>query len=350
MSSGMIGTIKRRSMILSKPSNKTWTAALLMVLTANSAYTQSATDKHMQPLTVRLSWTPGGYDAPFFLAAEKSWFANRGLDVTVLDGNGSSVTVQTVGAGQFDVGYTNLAVMAIGRDKGLRVRAIADILRKSDLGVVFPADSAIKNVQDLKGKSIAYTPASFETPFLPYFFKTAGLSESEVTLVAVDAAAKYTTYASGKTDAVITSAPYFIPLLANTRPSQYILFSDVGLTLPGFGLIATEDTIKRKPAALRAIVEVLAEAWKYILDGHEAEAVQSIVKQRPQARLNPNMLLAVINIYKSFFETPATRGKPIGWQADTDWIEGLRVMREAGIITSKAPSFDYYTNDFVSPH
>jgi hypothetical protein len=60
MSSGMIGTIKRRSMILSKPSNKTWTAALLMVLTANSAYTQSATDKHMQPLTVRFPGRQAG--------------------------------------------------------------------------------------------------------------------------------------------------------------------------------------------------------------------------------------------------------------------------------------------------
>jgi NitT/TauT family transport system substrate-binding protein len=334
-------------MILSKNWDKTWTTALLIVLAMSSAYAENATDKQMQPLTVRLSWTPGGYDAPFFLAAEKNWFAKSGLDVTVLDGNGSSVTVQTVGAGQFDIGYTNLAVMALGRDKGLRVRAIADILRKSDLGVVFPVESAIKNVQDLKGKSIAYTPASFETPFLPYFFKTIGLLQSDVTLVAVDAAVKYTTYASGIVDALITSAPYFIPLLANTRPSQYILFSDVGVTLPGFGLIATEDTIRMKPAALHAVVEVVAEAWKYILDGHEAEAVESMIKQRPQAKLNPNVLLAVINAYKSFFETPATRGKPIGWQANADWTEGLRVMREAGTIKSNAPSFDYYTNDFV---
>jgi NitT/TauT family transport system substrate-binding protein len=336
-------------MIVSKSWDKSWAAALLMVLAASFAYAENATDKQMQPLTVRLSWTPGGYDAPFFLAAEKRWFANRGLDVTVLDGNGSSVTVQTVGAGQFDIGYTNLAVMALGRDKGLRVRAIADILRKSDLGVVFPVASGIKEVQDLKGKSIAYTPASFETPFLSYFFKTIGLLQSEVTLVAVDAAVKYTTYASGKADAVITSAPYFIPLLAGTRPSRYILFSDVGVTLPGFGLIATEDTIRSKPAALRVVVEVVAEAWKYILDGHEAEAVQSMIKQRPQAKLNPDVLLAIIAAYKSFLETPATRGKPIGWQADTDWVEGLRVMREAGTITSNAPPSDYYTNDFIPP-
>jgi NitT/TauT family transport system substrate-binding protein len=208
-------------------------------------------------------------------------------------------------------------------------------------------NSDIRTAQDLKGKKIVYTPASFEAPFLPYFFRTIGLSRQDVTLIAVDAAVKFSTYATGNADAVITSAPYFIPLLAGKRPSNYILFSDVGITLPGFGLIATDETIGTRPSALHAFVAVIAQAWTYILEGHEQEAVQSMIKQRPQARLNPDVLLAVIKAYRTFFETPATRGKPVGWQSETDWVEALKVMKEAGAITSVAHAEDLYTNEFA---
>jgi NitT/TauT family transport system substrate-binding protein len=324
-----------------------WPIPLVAVLAGGAAFAQGSSGKTAEQLSVRLSWTPGGYDAPFFLAVDKGWFTQRGLDVIVLDGNGSSITVQTVGAGQFDVGYTNLAVMALARDKGVKVKAIADILRRSDLGVVFPTGSDIKTAQDLRGKKIVYTPASFETPFLPHYFKTIGVSQREVTLVAVDAAVKFSTYASGNADAVITAAPYFIPFLANMRPSKYILFSDAGITLPGFGLIASDATIRQRPTALSAFVAVIAEAWNYILNGHEEEAVESMIKQRPQAKLNSTVLLDVINAYRPFFETPATRSKPIGWQADSDWVEALKIMKDAGAITSGAPAADYYTNEFA---
>ena len=46
-----------------------------------------------------LDWSPHGMHAPFFLAAEKGWFKEAGLDVTFQDGRGSASTVNLVGAG-----------------------------------------------------------------------------------------------------------------------------------------------------------------------------------------------------------------------------------------------------------
>ena len=117
--------------------------------------------------------------------------------------------------------------------------------------------------------------------------------------------------------------------------------------MPGFGLIATDETIRSRPSALHAFVAVIARAWTYILEGHEQEAVQAMIKQRPQARLNPDVLLAVIEAYRPFFDTPTTRGKPVGWQSEADWVDALKVMKEAGAITSVAHARDLYTNEFA---
>src|SRR5688572_1957099 len=98
--------------------------AAMVAVTATAAWAQ---DK----VAVRLDWTPWGIHAGIHLAAEKGWFKQNGLDVTVEDGNGSVTTVQLVGSGRFDVGNASLAPMMIARDKGLPVRAIANFVRKN---------------------------------------------------------------------------------------------------------------------------------------------------------------------------------------------------------------------------
>ncbi len=61
-------------------------AVLSLSLCERSA--RAADETHT--LSVRLDWLATGYQAPFFLAAEKGWFKKAGLDVTIQQGNGSS--------------------------------------------------------------------------------------------------------------------------------------------------------------------------------------------------------------------------------------------------------------------
>ena len=53
-------------------------------------------------LNVRLSWLTSGYQAAFYLAAAKGWYANAGLDVSLTPGTGSVTTIQLVGSQQYD--------------------------------------------------------------------------------------------------------------------------------------------------------------------------------------------------------------------------------------------------------
>src|SRR5581483_9656738 len=161
-----------------------------------------------QKVAVRLDWVPWAVQAPLHLAVDRGWFAERGLDVELQDGNGSVVAVQTVGAGKFDLGYASLATMAMGRAEGLPVRAVAGFVRKGDLGMLFPEGAPIRSPKDVEGLSIIYTPGAFEAPFLDAFFRSGGTSRDRVNLITVDAAAKYQTYAAGRGDAVFGPVPY----------------------------------------------------------------------------------------------------------------------------------------------
>lgn len=298
-------------------------------------------------IRVRLDWTPWGNQAPFHLAAKKGLFAKNGLDVEIVDGNGSVATVQIVGNGEYDVGHASLAPMAIARAKGLPVKAIAGFVRQNDIGLLVPKDSGITKPSELKGKKLAFTAGSLETPFLDRFLAAGNLTRGDVELISVDAAAKGGTYMTGRADGVFSSVPFILALVEAQRPSNAIKFADYGLEFPSFGLFATEKTIAEKKDALRRFASVVAGTWTYILNGHEDEAVAAIIEARPQAKLNPTVLRNQIETLRGFVTTPATKDAPMGVMAKADWDKALTVLSEGGLIPAGQASDSYFTNDLV---
>src|SRR5690606_5491187 len=124
-------------------------------------------------LLVRLDWIAHGLHAPIFLAQEKGWFKEAGLEVTAVDGSGSSKTITLIGAGDGDIGFANLSAMILAKNKGVPVKSIGHIVRKSDLGLLVPANSGWKTPKDLEGKRVGFTPGGFVDPFVDLFFKRA---------------------------------------------------------------------------------------------------------------------------------------------------------------------------------
>ncbi|OZI60480.1 ABC transporter substrate-binding protein [Bordetella genomosp. 11] len=301
------------------------------------------------PLKVRLDWTPWGVQAPFHLAQQKGWYKQAGLDVTLEDGNGSVTTVQIVGSSDaFDVGHAALASMMIARDKGLPVKAVAVFARQSDIGLLVPADSGITGPGALKGRKVAYTAGSLEAPFIDAFLAAGGLKRGDVELVNVDAASKASTYAVGRADAAFSTIPFFLPVVSQKRPSTAVRFADFGLNMPSFGLFASEDKLRTRGDAIAAFASVTARAWEYIQAGHQDEAVAAIMAQRPQARLDPQVLRGQIDALQAYFGKPPAGGR-MGVPVPDDWTQAVKTLSSVGLIGAGADPASFYVQGLVHP-
>jgi NitT/TauT family transport system substrate-binding protein len=318
---------------------------IVVVLSLSAAFSGNA--RAADSLKVRLDWTPWGVQAPFHLAAKKQLFAKHGLDVVLEDGNGSVATVQIVGNGTYDVGHASLATMAIARSKGLPILAIAGFIRQNDIGLMVGTDLGIEGPRDLKGKKLAFTAGSLETPFLDRFLAKGGLKRTDVELTNVDAANKGGLYIAGRVDGAFSSAPFMQPVLERLRPTKTIRFSDYGFDLPSFGLFATEASIASKKEALKRFASITAACWTYIFDGHEDEAVQAIIDARPQAKLNPVVLRRQIDTLKGLVATPTTQGKTIGLMTDSDWEKSVETLKQGDLIDHVDPPSHFYTNELI---
>jgi NitT/TauT family transport system substrate-binding protein len=303
-----------------------------------------------EKVTVRDSWTPSGVQAGWHWGLEKGIFKKHGVDVRHEDGNGSTVTVQLVGAEKIDVGYTDLSAMAIGRERGMKIISIAGLIRQTSMGIFVSKDSGIKKIKDLEGKELIYTATSFEGPFMDAFLRAGGTNREKVNLVSVDSSAKVSTYAGGRGAGMITSIPFGAPQVAKTRPSDFILLSDYGFVLPSYGLVVHENTLKSRPDALRRVAAAFFESWQQIIDGGPKaaeEAADIMIKRRTDAKIDRAQTIGIITQHIPYFYTPNTKGKRLGWQSTEDWQATIKAMEEAKLLKPGSRPSMYFTNDLL---
>jgi NitT/TauT family transport system substrate-binding protein len=300
-------------------------------------------------VALRLEWLPSGYQAPFYLAQAKGWYEKAGLNVTVEQGNGSNTTIQLVNAGQYDIGEAALSSVAVARSKGMALVSIAGFFRTGDLALMVSQASGVKGPADLKGKKIIYSAQSSEGPFLGPFLAKGGLTPDQLLLMNVDPNARIPTYVNGDADGIFGSPVGTGVVIAEKRPTRFVLFADFDMNMPGFGLFATQAKLKEKGDALRKFASISSGTWAYIAAGHSDEAVDAIMKARAQDRLEPSLMKKQLENSFVFLHSPATKDQPIGIQVESDWAAALNVMETAKVIDPGTKAADYFTNDYLDP-
>lgn len=98
-------------------------------------------------------WFPQAQFAGYFVAQEKGFYAEEGLNVTVLDGGNVNPTV-AVASGNCDFGTDWIANMLVQREQGLEVVQIAQIYQDSGYRMVALSDSGIESFADLAGRKV----------------------------------------------------------------------------------------------------------------------------------------------------------------------------------------------------
>lgn len=300
-----------------------------------------------EKLSVRVDFSPWGSQAALHFAKNSGWFSEVGLDVDVQDGRGSGNTLQLVNAGQVDIGQVQLGLIPAARQNGAKVKGIAGWDRRTDLCVLVDRDAPIEKIEDLKGKTLVVFAASPWAPYVDSFLAAGGLDRSNTTVEFVDASALWGTYTSGRADGMMSTVGSALPLAEASRPSKCLTSDMADLYFPSYGLIASDETIEKRPDALRKLIEVQQRAWAALAENPDL-GVEAMIAERPEAALNPDVLREQIKLTIEYFDTPATMGKPLGWQAAEDWRIALEGMERAEIVPAGWQIDDYYTNELIA--
>ena len=317
-----------------------WVAAVsLLVLVAGPAFGQARDE-----VSLRLGWIGKGYDAPYYLALEKGFFAENGLAVTIYKGQGSVTGMKLVAnkSNTFGTGPADALAKAI--DTGMPLRMLLCAFQRTPLAFLTHQESGITKPKDLEGKRVAFPPGSGQAQMYPAFVAANGIDGSKVRVTSIDASALLTVLLERKVDAVLAWVTDRVILEGKGAKIAMMPFPDYGMTLLANGLYTHTDVIAQKPDIARRFTQATNKAYYYTLE-HRDEAMAALLKHIPE--LDPVVERKILDITLDLRETPNSKGKTFGWMAADDWQKTIDTMRKYVGLEKTLPLDAYYTNDFL---
>jgi ABC-type nitrate/sulfonate/bicarbonate transport system substrate-binding protein len=132
---------------------------------------------------VVIPFPSGAVFYPLFVAQEKGWFAEEGIEVTVEPVDGSGATIQQLAAGQAQVAVPSPGPFMQAVARGEDLRSVYTLYQSNVFSIQAPADSDIRSLADLEGKTVGVGALDGgETPFVRAALKeVADLDEGGVT-------------------------------------------------------------------------------------------------------------------------------------------------------------------------
>ena len=238
------------------------TAAMIAGLAAPAAHAQ---DK----LTLQLKWITQAQFAGYYVAKDKGYYKEAGLDVTINAGGPDVAPPQVIAGGGADVIIDWMPSALAAREKGVALVNVAQPFKKSGLQLTCRADTGIKTPADLKGRTLGVWFSGNEYPFLSWMaklgYKTDG-SPGGVKVVKQGFNVDPLLQKQADCISTMTYNEYWQVIDAGFTPSQLVVFKyeDQGVATLEDGLYAIEGKLRDPDfvARIATFIKASMRGWQ----------------------------------------------------------------------------------------
>jgi NitT/TauT family transport system substrate-binding protein len=303
-------------------------------------------------LQFRLNWTIYGEHAPFFVAKDKGFYKDEGLDVEILEGSGSTTVAQLVANLTNPIAYVDAATMMRGIGAGMPIRAVGVTLQQSPMAFIYRADAARPTkIDEIKGSRIAITAGDASLAIFTAFMGKLGMSVDDVKLITVaNPQSKEQAVLNKQADSLLG---YFMDqgprmqLQTGVKMGWTRLYDMAGVSTLSSAIIVNNDWVKdaKNQDILRRFLRASQRGWQYTYDNRD-EATAIFLKHAPA--FNTEIGLLEINGTMSILRTKNTEGKPIGWSSVEDWKDTQALLEQFAKLKPQTDMSVYYTNEYLS--
>ena len=312
----------------------------------------SARAQALDKFQFRLNWTLYGEHAPFFVALDKGFYKEEGLDVEILEGSGSTTVAQLVANSTNPVAYVDAATMMRGINAGMPIRAAGVSLQQSPMAFIYRADAPRPTkIEEIKGSRIAITAGDASLAIFTAFMGKLNMQLSDVQMIVVaNPQAKEQAVLSKQADALLG---YFMDqgprmqLQTGVKMGWTRLYDLAGVTTLSSAVITNTNWLKdaKNQDILRRFLRASQRGWDHT-DKNREEAAKIFIAHAPA--FNMEIALLEINGTMTIIRTGYTKDKPLFWTAKEDWQESQDLLQKYAKMAEVSDVGVYYTNEYLS--
>lgn len=279
-------------------------------------------------LKIQTHWMPQAQFAGYYVAEERGFYREAGLNVELIDGGPGIDTMASLIMGNIDFATSWLSAAIVCVDRGAELKLSAQIFQKSGLLIVALRKSGIRQLQDLKKSIISSWGGMFTYPI------TALDKANNLSLQQVFNGTDFEMLVAGEIDAV--TAMTYNELLSlyeqGYTKDKFTVFplSEYQFGFPEDGLYSRKDLLENEPAMCQAFTEATLRGWKEIETNKDE--VLDIVMKHHQRNAFPTSQKFQEQMLNEVMKLVHSSENPIGALSPAIFSNVVQTLKKIGII------------------
>lgn len=334
------------------PKSRTWAAAMAAVmalsLSACGLKTGDVPPKtagELKKITFVLDWTPNTNHTGLYVALEKGYFEEAGLEVEVVQPpEGGAEILVASGKAQFGVSFQDTMAPALTGDSALPIQAVAAVLQHNTSGIVSRKGEGMNTPKGLEGKKYATWESPIELATLQNVVESDGGDFGKVQLVPSSVTDEVSALKTKSVDAIwIFYGWAGIKTELEELETDYFAFSDINPVFDYYTPVIISGTrfLEDEPDTAKAFLSALSKGYEEAAKDPE-EAAGILCRAVPE--LDPELALASQQyLSPRYLADSPTWGymDPRRWNGFYSWLN------ENGLSDPALPENIGFTNDYL---
>ncbi len=290
-----------------------------------------------------MGYIPSVQFAPFYVATERGYFREAGLDITFQYGFESDL-LKLVGTNELPFMIGSGEEVILGRSQDLPVRYVMRWYRKFPVVLFAKQSSGITAPRDVEGKRVGIV-GLFGASYVGWqaLVYGAGIDASRVQLQSIgftQAAAVSQNQVDAALDYVVNGP---VQLRLAGEPVNIIPVSNY-IDLPSNGIITNEKMLRERPEVVRALVGAAVRGLRDTLADPDA-AFEASLRAVPEAG-GPATATSRAIFDESVRLWQAESGQ-LGRSDPASWEKAAEFMQKMGLVDRRVPATDLFSNDYL---
>ncbi|MBO6108756.1 MAG: ABC transporter substrate-binding protein [Eubacterium sp.] len=235
-------------------------------------------------LTMVLDWTPNTNHTGLYVALDKGYFKDEGLNVSIVQPpDGGAADMVASGDAQFGIEFQDTMAPAISGDTPLPITAVAAILQHNTSGLVSLKEKGIDSFGKLAGHSYATWDSPTEQAILKTLVEKDGASWDDVNLISTYVEDIVAGLNSDIDSVWIYAGWDGVKLNMENIPNNFLLFRDYDEVFDYYSpvIIANNDFLNNDPENAKAFLRAVKKGYEYAAENPD-EAADILLKNAPE--------------------------------------------------------------------
>mgnify|MGYP000855000421 FL=1 len=310
----------------------------------NNASKSGKGDK-LEKVTLVLDYTPNTNHTGIYLAKEKGYYKDQGIDLEIIQPSDSdSVTLVASDKAQFGVSYQEDVTYALTREKDpLPVKAIATIIQHNTSGFAAPVEKNIKTAKDFEGKTYGGWGSPSEEAIIKLAMEKQGADFNKLKRVDIGKDDYFTATKKNIDFAWIFDAWTGVEARLKNVKLDYIPIKDIDPALDYYTpiLITNNKTIKENPELVKKFMVATSKGYEEAIKDPSG-AADILSKAVPE--LDKNLVKTSQEYLAKLYKDDAQKW---GQMKAEVWKNYAKFMQDNGLIKKALNVDEAFTNEFL---